>query len=106
MPLHADQVNLNMVVGENIRLAGQVGLLTDAQVIAALNSAELQSLIATNALTAHADVRGFVDRLQRSIDIGKADGTLTDAQIQAATGVDNLASLTLSQAGKIGPIVE
>lgn len=104
--LHSDQVGINLIVGENIRLAGQVGLLTDAQVIAATTSAELQSLISTNALTAHADVRGYVDRLQESIEFGKSDGTLTDANIQAATGVDNLASLTLSNPGKVGPILE
>lgn len=104
--LHADQVGLNLVVGENIRLAGQVGLLTDAQVIAATTVQSLKDAVDLNASTAHADVRGFVDRIKRGFDYGKDDGTLTDANIAAATGWDNLASLTLSQPGKFGPMVE
>lgn len=104
--LHADQVNLNMVIGENIRLAGNVGLLTDQNVIDATTYTDLINSIRTNAATAHSDRQGYVDRLIRAIELGKADGTLTDANIQAATGYNNLATLTQSDPNKIGPIVE
>lgn len=104
--LHADQIGLNQAIGANIRLMGQTGLLTDAQVVAATTYTDLQDNIRTNAKTAHSDLQGFVDRFIRVIDLGKADGTLTDAQIQAATGVDNLASLTLADPGKMSPLIE
>lgn len=104
--LHADQVGINLVVGENIRLAGQVGLLTDAQVIAATTVQSLKDAVDLNASTAHSDIQGYVGRLKRAFDLGKDDGTLTDANIAAATGWDNLASLTLSLPGKSGPILE
>jgi hypothetical protein len=104
MPLHSDQEMLNRSVGENIRLAGELGMLTDANVIAATSVADLKSNIQTNALTKHADQQGYVFGLLRALDLGKDDGTLTDAAVQAATGVSNLASLTLSDPGKIGPL--
>lgn len=106
MALHSDQVNLNATVGENIRLAGELGLLTDANVVAATGVTDLKNNIDTNALTKHADQQGFAFGLKRALDIGKDDGTLTDAAVAAATGVDNLASLTTSDAGKKGPLSE
>lgn len=104
--LHSDQVGLNLVVGENIKLAGQVGLLTDQNVIDAATYADLKASIDTNSAAVHSDLRGYADRLKRAIDIGFADGTLTDANVAAATGVANLATLTLSDPGKQGPILE
>jgi hypothetical protein len=104
MPLHSDQINLNQVVGENIRLAGQVGLLTDQNVIDATTYTDLQNSMDTNARTAHSDRQGYLYGLKAAIDIGKADGTLSDSAIQNATGVDNLASLTQSAPGTIGPL--
>jgi hypothetical protein len=106
MPLHADQINLNATVGENLRLAGELGLLTDANVIAATSVTDLKNNIDTNAATKHADQQGFTTMLKKALDIGKDDGTLTDAAVQAATGVTNLASLTTSDPGKIGPLGE
>lgn len=104
--LHSDQIGLNQLIGENIKLAGRLGLLTDQNVIDATTYTDLQNSIRTNAATLHADQQGYVERLIRAIDLGKNDGTLTDANIQAATGIDNLASLTLSDPGKVGPILE
>lgn len=106
MALHSDQEMLNRSVGENIRLAGQVGLLTDANVIAATSVADLKSNIDTNVAGKHSDQAGYAFGLKRALDLGKDDGTLTDAAVQAATGVDNLASLTLSDPGKVGPLSE
>lgn len=105
MALHSDQTTLNKSVGENILLAGEIGLLLDADVTGATNVADLKAKIELNARTKHSDQRGFVFGLLRSLDIGKDDGTLTDAAVQAATGVSNLASLTLA-AGKVGPLAE
>lgn len=103
MPLHSDQVNLDMTVGAATRLAGQVGLLTDQNVIDATNTTDLKNSIDTNAQAAHADVRGYVPGLKKALDVGKDLGVYTDAAVQAATGVNNLASLTLSDPGKLGP---
>lgn len=106
MPLHSDQEFLNRTVGENIRLAGELGLLTDAQVVAATGVTDLKNNIDANAATKHSDMQAYAVALKRALDLGKDDGTLTDAAVQAATGVTNLASLTLSDAGKIGPLAE
>lgn len=102
--LHSDQVGLNILVGENIRLAGRVGLLTDQNVIDSATYLDLKNFIDTNARTLHSDQQGYADRLKRAIDLGKNDGTLTDANIAAATGVENLASLSLATG--TGPILE
>lgn len=104
MALHSDQRELDKVVGQNIRLAGELGLLTDQNVIDATNTTDLKNSIAANALTKHADQQNYVFPLQRALDIGKDDGTLSDSAVAAATGVDNLASLTTSDAGKKGPL--
>lgn len=104
--LHSDQVGLNLVVGENLKLAGQLGLLTDQNVIDAATYADLKASIDTNSAAVHSDQLGYAGRLKRAIDIGYADGTLTDTNVAAATGVANLATLTLSDPGKLGPLVE
>lgn len=105
MPLHADQINLNADVGRNILLAGELGLLIDADVTGATNVADLKAKIALNASTKHADQQGYVFALQRALDLGKDDGTLSDVAVAAATGVSNLASLTAA-GGKVGPLTE
>jgi hypothetical protein len=104
MALHSDQINLNQVVGENIRLAGTIGLLTNQNVIDATTWTDLQNSIDTNARALHADVQNYAVPLKRALDIGHDDGTLSDAAIQAATGYDNLASLTQSAPGITGPL--
>lgn len=106
MPLHSDQINLDMTVGEGIRLAGELGLLTDTNVQNATNVADLKSSIDANALTKHSDQAGYAFGLKRALDIGKDNGVLSDAAVQAATGVTNLASLTSSTPGQIGPLSE
>lgn len=105
MPLHSDQMTLNADVGRNILLAGDAGLLTDDQVIASANVADLKAAIDTSLAGKHADLRGLAFGLKRALDLGKDDGTLTDAAVAAAIGVSNLASLTLA-AGKVGPLTE
>lgn len=105
MALHSDQINLNAEIGRNILLAGDAGLLTDANVIAATGVADLKASIDTNVAGKHTDQAGLAFALKRALDLGKDDGTLTDAAVQAATGVSNLASLTGAD-GKIGPLGE
>lgn len=106
MALHSDQRELDKLVGENIRLAGEIGALTDQNVIDSTNVADLKAFIDTNLATKHADQQGYGFGLKRALDLGKDDGTLTDAAVAAATGVSNLASLTLSDPGKVGPLTE
>jgi hypothetical protein len=105
MALHSDQQTLNASVGENILLAGDAGLLLDADVTGATSVADLKAKIDSNLAGKHSDLAGLAFGLKRALDIGKDDGTLTDAAVQAATGVSNLASLTLA-GGKIGPLSE
>lgn len=105
MALHSDQMTANAMVGENILLAFDAGLLTDQNVIDATNVADLKASIDTNAAGKHADSRNVAYQIKRALDIGKDDGTLSDAAVAAATGAANLASLTLA-GGKIGPLSE
>lgn len=105
MPLHSDQINLNADVGRNILLAGELGLLIDSDVTGATNVADLKARIDVNLAGKHADQQGYGFALKRALDLGKDDGTLTDAAVAAATGVSNLASLTAA-GGKVGPMTE
>jgi hypothetical protein len=95
-----------MAIGENIRLASQLGLLTDTAIQNATTYTDLQAAIRTAAAGLHSDMQGYAERLVDAIEFGKADGTLNDTDIQAATSGDTLAALTQSAAGKIGPILE
>ena len=105
MPIHADQQALNAEVGRNILLAGDSGLLIDSDVTGATNVADLKARIDVNVAGKHSDIAGLAFGIKRALDIGKDDGTLSDAAVAAATGVSNLASLTLA-AGKVGPLSE
>lgn len=102
--LHSDQVGLNILIGENLRLAGRLGLLTDANVTGASTYADLKNSIDTNARTLHSDMQGYADRLRRAIDLGYADGSFTDTNVANATSLENLATMTLAQG--TGPILE
>jgi hypothetical protein len=102
--LHSDQVGLNILIGENLRLAGRLGLLTDANVTGAATYADLKNSIDTNARTLHSDMQGYADRLKRSLDLGFADGSFTDTNVANATSLENLATMTLAQG--TGPILE
>lgn len=104
--MHSDQINISKVVGENIRLAGELGLLTDANVTAATGVTDLKASIDTNAATKHSDMQAFAVQLKKALELGRDDGTLSDAAVAAATGVTNLATLTQSDPGKIGPLHE
>lgn len=105
--LHADQVGLSQVIGQNLKLAGQLGMLTDQNVIDSATYADLKNFIDTNAKGLHADQQGYVDRLKRAIDMGFTDGSFTDANVAAATGVTNLATMTQADTSRIGgPILE
>lgn len=102
--LHADQVGLDMIVGENLNLAYQTGLLTNTNVNSASTYTDLKNSIETNSLTLPSEFRGYVGRLNRAIDYGKDDGSLSDANVAAATTVAELVAFTQAGADKIGPI--
>ncbi len=103
--LHADQVGLNIIVGENLRLAGRLGLLTDQNVVDSTTYQSMKDFIDTNARTLHSDMQGYADRLRRAIDIGYADGSFTDSNVANATSLENLAA-TMTLAQGTGPILE
>lgn len=102
--LHSDQQGLNILIGENLRLAGRLGLLTDGNVTGAATYADLQGLIDTNARGLHSDMQGYAFRLKRSLQLGFDDGSFTDANVAAATSLENLATMTIAQG--TGPILE
>ena len=90
--LHADQIPLSQVVGQNVRSAGRQDLLTDAQVIAATSAADLQANI--TAAVCHADIEPAKRRINRAIGYGIPSGEFSAAAIQACTSVNDVIALT------------
>lgn len=104
--LHSDQQNLAQLVGESLSLANNSGLLLDADVGGSFTYLTMQTALVTNASTKHASFQGFIDRLKRAFDYGKALGILSDTNVQAATTVaDLIAICPTSSAKQGGPMV-
>jgi hypothetical protein len=100
--LHADQLQLSVLVGENLALGNAIGLLLDADVGGAKTATTMKAAVDTNALPLHAEFQGYVDRIQRAIDYGEALGILSTANVQGVTTVAELVAITGAPAGKVG----
>lgn len=94
MVLHADQIELSKRIGANIRSAGPTGnnFLADSDVATNTTVAQNQATIA-NA-SCHADAEPAKPRVNKAIDYGVADGTLTDVGVDAQTTVEGVVGLT------------
>jgi hypothetical protein len=101
---HATDIRPSQIGGENLRMAGpdSAGLLTNQQVIDATNIAGIETNI-TNAVC-HAELQPVKFRANQGIDLGVSAGNFGDTAVQAATGVNNLASTTESAPGTYGPL--
>lgn len=94
--LYADQIQLNMQIGENVSLAGVSGLLTNTTVAAAHTNAGLQAAVTAAAASnlLHSDVGPIAPRVNRAIAAGLVDGTLSDANINTCSTIQAVVNLT------------
>lgn len=100
--LHADQYYLDQVVGENILGENQFPMLSDVQIAAATNVADLKAGI--DAFVGHSETEGFKPGIKRALDIGHDDTSLSDTNVAAATNAATLAANTTADPGKIWPL--
>lgn len=101
--LHADAYYLDQAVGEGLLGENQIPLLTNAQIIAATNTTDLKNNI--DAYVGHSEQEGFKPGVKRILDIGNADGSLSDANVQAATTAATLAANTFADPAKVWPLL-
>jgi hypothetical protein len=103
--LHADAQNLDKLVGDTLLSAGNIStnsgyaIYTNTNVTSADTVQGLRDVLTTAAApgTTHADVQPVLARVNRAIDLGVADGSLTDARILSLTTVQGLVELTTAQ---------
>lgn len=92
--LHPENEIISAIAGYGVREAGVLGLLTDAQVVAATSAEDLETILDTMPGTVHAEYEFLALNARRSLEVGDALGDFTDARIQAATTVEGVAELT------------
>lgn len=90
--LNTPQYFLSEQIGWNCQAAGVNLMLTDATVAAADTNAGLQA--AVTAAVVHAALVPMKTRINRAIQAGLTDATLTDALINPLTTVAGLVALT------------
>lgn len=96
--LHADQLALNVLAGQNMLSAGNItanagyAILNNTNVAAANTTQGLKDAI--DAAPVHADESYTKERFKRAVDLGSADGSFTDARILGLTTVTGLVELT------------
>lgn len=98
--LHSDAQGASRIVGQSLRQAYESGVLTNTNVADATTASGLKTIV--SAASVHADQKPILDRINKGIDIGIADTSLNDTDLQAATTVNGLAGLTYSSAGELG----
>jgi hypothetical protein len=102
--LHADQIGDSIIVGENLKLAQELGLLVNGDVGAGKTEVTMEAALVTNAQTLHAEFQGYIDRLKRALQLGLTIGILTTANVQGVTTLAELIAICLSDPNKRGPL--
>lgn len=100
--LHSDALDLDKAVGGALLYEDQTPYITDAQIVAAANTEDLKDDV--DAFVGHADQAGLKPGIKRALDIGNADGSLSDANVAAATTAETLAANTYASSSKVGPV--
>jgi hypothetical protein len=100
--IHIDAYYLDQAVGENILGQNAFPLWTDAQLVAATSIEDLKTAIDNYA--GHSETQGFKAGVKRALDVGKADGSCSDTNVQAATTAATLAANTYADPGKLWPL--
>jgi hypothetical protein len=92
---HGDERNLSLIIGGNVRAAGQYGCLTEAIITAATSNQDLQDDLLTATALLHGDVRPAAIRFNRAIAIGNNPSfNLENADVTGSTTVESLADNT------------
>lgn len=93
--LHTEYEQLSALAGYGVRRAGVVGILTNAQVVAAATAEELEAIVqAGPPATVHAEYDFEAIETDRALKFGDALGDFSDARVAAATSVEDLAEKT------------
>jgi hypothetical protein len=100
--LHSDQLHLNKALGGSILYEDQTPYITDAQIVAATNVQDLKTNV--DNFAGHADQAGLKPGIKRALDLGLADGSFSDTNVQAATTAETLVANTYADPTKIGPV--
>lgn len=100
--LHADQFYLDQAVGHGLMGAKSAGVITDTQVNAASTNLGLRAALASGYV-GHVDGQPLVPLAQRALDVGLADGSMSDVNVNAATTVALLTANTFADPTKVGP---
>lgn len=85
---------LSQLAGYGVRRAGVVGILTNAQVIAATSAEDLEALALAPPAIVHAEYEVEALMTDRSLKFGDALGDFSDSRVAAATSVEDLAEKT------------
>jgi hypothetical protein len=99
--LHSDAQHLDRSVGNTILYQNGLPYVTATQIAAATNTAGLKTIV--TALVCHADQEGLKPGINRALDIGNTDGSLSDTNLQAASTAATLAANTYADPSKNGP---
>lgn len=100
--LHSDAIPLSQAVGGHLLYENETPYITNTQIGNATNTADLKANV--DSFAGHLDQEGLKDPLKRALDIGHDDGSLSDANVQAATDAATLAANTYGSADKKGPM--
>ena len=96
--LHADQLALNVLCGDNMLSAGNIStnagyaILNNTNVAASNTVTALKEAI--DAAPVHADESYSKARFKLAVDLGNYDGSFTDARLASLTTVQGLVELT------------
>lgn len=94
---HSDEIDSSVLAGHNISRMKVLGLLTDADVLAASTVDELITAIEANIATVHVD-QDWSFQGERAVNISDALGDITDAIVAAASTVQDLVDETSADA--------
>lgn len=108
--LHHEYTALSRLGGYGVRRAGVVGILSNAQVIAATSAEDLEAIVEGDLPgTVHSEYELIRLETDLALKRGDAIGDFTDARVAAATGVENLAEATYagdeSDLNHLGPFI-
>ena len=103
--LHTEYDVLSTMDGHAVRRAGTVGIITDAQVVAATSADDLSTDAQNVPNTVHQEYQQWEpQQTQQALARGEAIGDFTDARVQASTSVESLAEKTNAADGDLGQL--
>ena len=105
--IHTDAVQLDRSVGNAILYQNEVPFVTSTQIgnaTTAVGTASTSLEQNVRNFSGHAELEGFKPSIIRALQIGNADGSLSDTNVQAATNAATLAANTYGDPTKKGPL--